>query len=178
MQDLSYRSIGSYRWVICALLFFATTINYIDRGSLAVLEPQLRETIGWNGTQYGLINASFMIAYAFGSLAAGWMMDNVGVRFGFAISLAVWSIVAVSHALRNFLLMEFGNRPLSAARNRRSRGNFPASIKTVADWFPKKEPRLSRPEVCSNARLQRRAQSSLPQLCLYLRYSLVGRPRS
>ena len=99
MQDSSRRSTGSYRWVICALLFFATTINYVDRAVLAVLEPQLRETIGWNATQYGLINASFMIAYAFGSLAAGWMMDNVGVRLGFAMSLTIWSITAAAHAL-------------------------------------------------------------------------------
>jgi ACS family hexuronate transporter-like MFS transporter len=140
MQDLSYRPAGSYRWVICALLFFATTINYIDRAVLGVLEPQLRQTIGWNGTQYGLINASFMIAYAFGSLGAGWMMDKIGVRFGFAISLAVWSIVAVSHALaRNTMEFAIVRFALGIGES----GNFPASIKTVADWFPKKERALA-----------------------------------
>lgn len=140
MQDSSHRSVGSYRWVICALLFFATTINYVDRAVLGVLEPQLRESIGWTGTQYGLINASFMIAYAFGSLAAGWLMDNIGVRLGFAMSLTVWSIVAAAHALaRNSVEFAIVRFALGIGES----GNFPASIKTVAEWFPKKERALA-----------------------------------
>lgn len=140
MHDSSRRSVGSYRWVICALLFFATTINYVDRAVLGVLEPELRETIGWNGTQYGLINASFMIAYAFGSLAAGWMMDNIGVRLGFATSLTIWSLVAAAHALaRNSVEFAIVRFALGIGES----GNFPASIKTVAEWFPKKERALA-----------------------------------
>ncbi len=140
MPDLQQRSVGSYRWVICALLFFATTINYTDRAVLGVMEPTLRSTIGWSGEQYGLINSCFMIAYAIGSLGAGWMMDAIGVRLGFTISLVVWSLVAAAHAFaRNateFALIRFA---LGIGES----GNFPASIKTVAEWFPKKERALA-----------------------------------
>ena len=140
MPDLQQRPVGSYRWVICALLFFATTINYTDRAVLGVMEPTLRSTIGWSGEQYGLINSCFMIAYAIGSLGAGWMMDAIGVRLGFTISLVVWSLVAAAHAIaRNateFALIRFA---LGIGES----GNFPASIKTVAEWFPKKERALA-----------------------------------
>jgi ACS family hexuronate transporter-like MFS transporter len=140
MRDLQQRSVGSYRWVICALLFFATTINYTDRAVLGVIEPELRSTIGWSGEQYGLINCSFMIAYAIGSLGAGWMMDAIGVRLGFTISLVIWSLVAAAHALAHnateFALVRFA---LGIGES----GNFPASIKTVAEWFPKKERALA-----------------------------------
>jgi ACS family hexuronate transporter-like MFS transporter len=136
MHNLQKRSVGSYRWVVCALLFFATTINYIDRAVLGVLEPELHSTIGWSSTQYGLINCAFMVAYGIGSLGAGWVMDTIGVRLGFSISLVVWSLVAASHALAHnayqFALVRFA---LGIGES----GNFPASIKTVADWFPKKE---------------------------------------
>ncbi|HEX3598948.1 MAG TPA: MFS transporter [Lacipirellulaceae bacterium] len=140
MHDSLQHRVGSYRWIICALLFFATTINYTDRAVLGVLEPELRNTIGWDGTQYGLINAAFMIAYAFGSLGAGWMMDAIGVRLGFSISLVVWSLTAAAHALAHntsqFALARF-------ALGLGESGNFPASIKTVTDWFPKKERALA-----------------------------------
>src|SRR6516162_6597911 len=74
------------RWVICGLLFFATTINYVDRVTMSVLEPDLRTKIGWSADQWGDINAAFMLAYAIGSLLAGWMMDKLGTRLGFCIS--------------------------------------------------------------------------------------------
>ena len=134
------RSIGNYRWKICALLFFATTVNYVDRAVLGVLAPQLKETIGWSDTEYGAINAAFMIAYAFGSLGAGWMMDTLGVRLGFTIALVAWSVVAAAHALAGnvwqFALARF-------ALGIGEAGNFPASIKTVAEWFPKRERALA-----------------------------------
>jgi MFS transporter, ACS family, hexuronate transporter len=141
MQETTSRSIGSYRWVICALLFFATTINYTDRAVLGVLEPTLRANIpDWTATKYGLINSSFMIAYAIGSLGAGWMMDAIGVRLGFTLSLIVWSLTAAAHALAGnatqFAIVRFA---LGIGES----GNFPASIKTVADWFPKKERALA-----------------------------------
>lgn len=132
--------LGSYRWVICALLFFATTINYIDRAVLAVLEPTLKEVIGWTATEYGAINCAFMIAYALGSLGAGYLMDAVGVRLGFTISLVVWSLTAAGHAfagnVTQFALVRF---LLGIGES----GNFPASIKTVAEWFPKRERALA-----------------------------------
>src|SRR5690348_360582 len=84
--------IGRYRWVICALLFFATTINYVDRAVLGVLAPTLRTQIGWNDQHYGYINSAFTLAYAIGYLFAGWLIDRIGTRLGFAFSLIVWSL--------------------------------------------------------------------------------------
>ncbi|HEY2761493.1 MAG TPA: MFS transporter, partial [Pirellulales bacterium] len=140
MPDTLPQSKGSYRWVICALLFFATTVNYTDRAVLGVLEPELHEKIGWTSTQYGLINGAFMVAYAFGSLGAGWLMDTIGVRVGYTISLIIWSVCAAAHALAHnplqFALVRFG---LGIGES----GNFPGSIKAVADWFPKKERALA-----------------------------------
>jgi ACS family hexuronate transporter-like MFS transporter len=132
--------VGHYRWIICALLFAATTINYIDRTVLGVLEPQLRESIGWSATQYGDINASFTLAYAIGFLFAGWMMDKLGTRLGYTISLVVWSIAAAAHAFaRNALDFAIARFALGIGES----GNFPAAIKTVAEWFPKRERALA-----------------------------------
>src|SRR5437764_15172530 len=97
MQDNRQGPGGSYRWVICALLFFATTVNYVDRSVFGVLEPTLKRTIGWTATQFGDINAQFNLAYAIGFLFAGWMIDKLGTRVGYTISLIVWSLVAASH---------------------------------------------------------------------------------
>src|SRR5262249_20355989 len=119
---------------------FATTINYTDRAVLGVLAPELRSSIGWSDTEYGLINASFMIAYAFGSLGAGWMMDQIGVRLGFTISLIVWSLAATAHAFATNVF-QFGVARFALGIG--EAGNFPASIKTVAEWFPKKERALA-----------------------------------
>src|SRR5262245_32139523 len=91
-SDAARTGIG-IRWIICGLLFFATTINYVDRVTMSVLEPDLRTKIGWSADQWGDINAAFMLAYAIGSLLAGWMMDKLGTRLGFTISLVVWSLV-------------------------------------------------------------------------------------
>src|SRR5256885_13130016 len=89
-----------YRWVICALLFAATTINYVDRSVLNAIEPELKkpEHIGWTATQYSNINTAFSAAYAIGFLLAGWFIDRVGVRIGYAASLVVWSLAAAAHA--------------------------------------------------------------------------------
>jgi MFS transporter, ACS family, hexuronate transporter len=134
------RPVGNFRWVICALLFFATTINYIDRAILGVLESELRTTIGWTATQYGFINFAFMMAYAIGSLGAGWLMDRLGTRLGYTIALVVWSLVAASHALaHNVWQFSIARFALGIGES----GNFPASIKTVAEWFPKKERALA-----------------------------------
>jgi ACS family hexuronate transporter-like MFS transporter len=140
MNLTSPQRIGSYRWIVCALLFFATTINYVDRTVLGVLEPHLKEHIGWTATQYGDINSAFNLAYAFGFLFAGWMMDRIGTRWGYAISLTVWSLAAAAHALagsvQGFAVARF-------ALGLGEAGNFPAAIRTVAEWFPKTERALA-----------------------------------
>jgi ACS family hexuronate transporter-like MFS transporter len=127
---------GHYRWVICALLFFATTINYIDRAVLGVLEPELGKVIGWTATEYGNVNAAFNLAYAIGFLFAGWMMDKIGTRLGYALSLTVWSLAAAAHAFAGSI---WGFAVARFALGIGESGNFPAAIKTVAEWFPKKE---------------------------------------
>lgn len=132
--------IGHYRWVICALLFFATTINYVDRAVLGVLAPTLRAEIGWTDQHYGFISGAFTLAYAIGFLFAGWFIDRIGTRIGYTIYLAVWSIAAAAHALaRSALGFGLARFCLGIGES----GNFPAAIKTVAEWFPKKERALA-----------------------------------
>jgi ACS family hexuronate transporter-like MFS transporter len=140
MGENGRRSVGWYRWVICALLFFATTINYVDRSVFGVLEPELHKSIGWSATEFGVINASFNLAYAIGFLFAGWMMDRLGTRLGYAISLTIWSIAAAAHALASSV---WGFTAARFALGIGESGNFPAAIKTVAEWFPKKERALA-----------------------------------
>lgn len=128
------------RWIICALLFFATTINYVDRAVLGVLAPTLREKIGWDDQEYGNISAAFTLAYALGFLFAGWFIDRVGTRIGYALYLLVWSLAAAGHALvgsvGGFIAARFA---LGIGES----GNFPAAIRTVAEWFPKRERALA-----------------------------------
>ena len=134
------QKIGRYRWIICALLFFATTINYVDRAVLGVLAPTLRTEIGWTDQEYGYISAAFTLAYAIGFLFAGWLIDRVGTRFGYTIYLTVWSLAAAAHALAR---STFGFGLARFALGIGESGNFPAAIKTVAEWFPKKERALA-----------------------------------
>jgi len=133
-------TIGRYRWVICALLFFATTINYMDRQVLGILAPTLQKDIGWSEAQYGAIVSWFTLAYAFGYLGAGGLMDKVGTRIGFAISVFVWSLAAMGHALARSVA-GFGIARFALGLG--ESGNFPASIKTVAEWFPIRERALA-----------------------------------
>jgi ACS family hexuronate transporter-like MFS transporter len=127
---------SSYRWLICGLLFFATTINYIDRAVFGVLGDTLKKEFNWSATQFGDINATFTLAYAIGFLFIGWFIDKVGTRWGYAICLIVWSFAAAGHALAHsatgFMIARFA---LGIGES----GNFPAAIKTTAAWFPKKE---------------------------------------
>src|SRR5688500_13051777 len=127
---------GNYRWVICALLFFATTINYVDRAVLGVLAPDLQKRFGWTDTQYGDINMAFSAAYAIGFLIAGWFLDRVGTRIGYAVSLIVWSLAAAGHAFAR-TAMGFGIARFVLGLG--EAGNFPAAIKTTAEWFPRRE---------------------------------------
>lgn len=129
-----------YRWTICALLFFAATINYIDRQVLGILAPTLQREIGWSETQYGDIVSWFSLAYGFGFLGMGRFLDKVGVRLGFAVSIVAWSLAAMAHALARTAA---GFSIARAALGLGESGNFPAAIKTVAEWFPKRERALA-----------------------------------
>ncbi len=129
-----------YRWVVCALLFFATTINYVDRFVLGVLAPELQHEIGWTDTQYGDINAAFSTAYAVGFIVMGRFIDRVGTRLGYAFALIVWSLAAAGHA---FARTPFGFGVARAFLGLGEAGNFPAAVKTIAEWFPKRERALA-----------------------------------
>lgn len=125
-----------YRWRIAALLFFATTINYLDRSVLSILAPFLQHDIGWTEIDYGHIVAAFQLAYGAGVIFAGKLLDKYGSRVVFAVAMAVWSLAGMGHALARNVL------GFSAARFFLGLGesaNFPASIKTVAEWFPQKQ---------------------------------------
>jgi MFS transporter, ACS family, hexuronate transporter len=139
-EDEQKRKIGYYRWLICSLLFFATTINYIDRAVLGVLAPTLRSEIGWTDQEYGYISAAFTLAYAIGFIVAGWFIDKVGSRVGYSVYLTIWSLAAAAHAL---VKTAFGFGIARFALGIGESGNFPAAIKTVAEWFPKKERALA-----------------------------------
>src|SRR5438034_704236 len=89
----------NYRWVICALLFFATTVNYIDRQILSLLKEILDKKIGWTNEQFGWVNSAFQFAYGIGLLGFGWFVDRFGTKIGYAVSIAAWSVAAASHAL-------------------------------------------------------------------------------
>ena len=130
--------IGNYRWRICALLFFATTINYVDRQvlSLVLIDDGFRGEIPLTKEQIGYIDAAFKAAYALGFVIVGNFIDRVGTRKGFAFALVVWSLAAISHALaRSPLGFGFARFGLGLGES----GNFPGAVKTVAEWFPKKE---------------------------------------
>jgi len=129
-----------YRWTICALLFAATTINYIDRQVLGILAPTLQRDLGWTETQYGDIVSWFSFAYAFGFLGMGRLLDRVGVRKGFAAAIVAWSLAAMSHALA---ATAAGFSYARAALGLGESGNFPGAIKATAEWFPRKERALA-----------------------------------
>ncbi len=128
--------IGKYRWTICGLIFFATTINYLDRAVISLLKPQLEVQFNWSESDYSDIVIAFQVAYALGMLLAGRFIDRVGTKIGYAVSLALWSVASIGHAVVRStfgFVMARGFLGISEA------GNFPAAIKTTAEWFPKKE---------------------------------------
>jgi ACS family hexuronate transporter-like MFS transporter len=125
-----------YRWTICALLFAATTINYIDRLVLGILAPSLQTEIGWSEADYGDIVSWFSFAYALGFLGMGRLLDRWGVRKGFAFAIVSWSLAAMAHA---FARTAGGFAVARAALGLGESGNFPGAIKATAEWFPKKE---------------------------------------
>jgi MFS transporter, ACS family, hexuronate transporter len=126
----------SFRWVICTLLFFATTVNYVDRSVLSVLAPTLKAKIHWTDTNYGDINAAFTAAYAVGLLLAGRMIDVIGVRFGYAIALVCWALSSIGHA---FVRTALGFGIARVCLGFFESANFPAAVKATAEWFPNKE---------------------------------------
>jgi ACS family hexuronate transporter-like MFS transporter len=130
----------SYRWTICALLFAATTINYIDRQVLGLLAPVLQTEIGWSEADYGDIVSWFSFAYALGFLGMGRLLDRWGVRKGFSFAIVAWSVAAMGHALARTVA---GFSIARGALGLGESGNFPGAIKTTAEWFPRKERALA-----------------------------------
>ena len=140
MEIKSEDSKGNFRWFILSLLFLATTILYIDRSALGILAPDLQRSIGWNEEQYGYINTAFMIAYAICFLIMGTIIDRIGTKKGYMVSIGIWSLATAAHALAaswvGFAIARF---TLAVGQS----GNFPSAIKAVAEWFPKKERALA-----------------------------------
>jgi ACS family hexuronate transporter-like MFS transporter len=129
--------VSSHRWVILALLFFATTINYIDRSILSLIKPEyLDKELGWTNTQYGYVNSAFQFAYALGLLGFGWFIDRFGTKIGYTVSIVFWSVAAAGHAAVG---SAFGFGVARVFLGLGEGGNFPAAIKTVAQWFPRAE---------------------------------------
>jgi ACS family hexuronate transporter-like MFS transporter len=137
-------AIGKYRWTICSLVFFATTVNYLDRNVISYLRPFLAEAFHWTPEQevidYSNIELAFKIAYALGMLIAGGFIDKLGTKLGYAIATGLWSLAAIGHAFATgtggFLIARVFLGVTEA-------GNFPAAIKATAEWFPQKERALA-----------------------------------
>lgn len=132
--------IGNYRWTICSLVFFATTINYLDRQVISLLKPILEKEFSWTESDYSNIVIAFQLAYALGMLGVGRIIDKIGTKLGYALSLFLWSIASILHA---FATSTFSFGVYRAFLGVTEAGNFPAAIKTVAEWFPKKERALA-----------------------------------
>ncbi|MDB5198403.1 MAG: major facilitator transporter [Chitinophagaceae bacterium] len=132
--------VGKYRWTICGLVFFATTVNYLDRAVISLIKPYLATAFQWNAVQeaanYANIEIAFKVAYALGMIFAGRIIDKLGTKIGYALATCLWSVAAVCHAFAT------GTMGFSIARiflGVTESGNFPAAIKATAEWFPKKE---------------------------------------
>jgi MFS transporter, ACS family, hexuronate transporter len=136
--------IGKYRWTICSLIFFATTINYLDRTVIAFLKPYLAAAFNWTPVEevanYADIEMAFKVSYAVGFIFAGRIIDKLGTKIGYALATTLWSIAAVCHAFAtNTLGFGIARVFLGVSES----GNFPAAIKATAEWFPKKERALA-----------------------------------
>lgn len=132
--------IRNYRWLIVALLFFATTINYLDRQIIGLLKPVLEKEFAWTETDFAFIVMAFTAAYALGLLLFGWLIDRIGTRRGYSLSVIIWSISGMLHALARSV---FGFSIARVGLGIGEAGNFPAAMKAVAEWFPKKEQGLA-----------------------------------
>ena len=129
-------SVGSYRWTICSLIFFATTVNYLDRQVIGILKPVLETEIGLGEKEYSYIVMAFQAAYALGLFMFGRFIDKVGTKIGYATSIIIWGLSSMSHALARTPL-GFGLARIGLGLG--ESGNFPAAVKSIAEWFPKKE---------------------------------------
>lgn len=134
------KSIGNYRWTICGLIFFATTINYLDRAVISLLKSTLTTEMHWDDADYANVEIAFKLSYAIGLFLAGRVIDKMGTKKGYAWATGLWSLSAMGHALANSV---FGFGLARTALGLTEAGNFPAAIKTVAEWFPKKERALA-----------------------------------
>jgi MFS transporter, ACS family, hexuronate transporter len=135
-----------YRWVICGLLFFSTTVNYMDRQVISYLKeffctPETMGGFGWTNTDFANLTSAFTAFYAVMTIGAGWVIDKIGTKLGLALSLIVWSFFGIANAfVGRLVIMHMAVRSAFAIGEA---GNFPASIKTVAEWFPKRERALA-----------------------------------
>ena len=131
---------NNFRWVILGLLFMATTILYIDRSALGILAPELQKNIGWSEAQYGYINTVFMLSYAVFFIVMGRLIDKIGTRKGYLLSIGIWSISTLGHVFaRSWVGFAVARFSLAAGQS----GSFPTAIKAVAEWFPKKDRALA-----------------------------------
>ncbi len=133
-------AVGKYRWTICALVFFATTINYLDRAVISLLKPYLETAFHWNSGDYANIEIAFKLAYSIGMVGVGRIIDKLGTKIGYALSTTLWSIAAMGHAVVSSTL---GFGVARGFLGVTEAGNFPAAIKTVAEWFPQRERALA-----------------------------------
>lgn len=133
--------IGNYRWVICTLLFFSTTINYTDRQVIGYLKPILSGELHWTNSDFSYITTCFTLCYAVITLFAGWIIDKIGTKLGLAFSLIIWSVMGIFNGFCGRAVWQ--HAVVRSLFGIGEAGNFPASIKTVAEWFPKKERALA-----------------------------------
>ena len=130
------KAIGKYRWTICGLIFFATTINYIDRSVISFLKSTFTTDLGWTDGDYANVEITFKVFYALGMIGVGRLIDKLGTKIGYGLFTFLWSVAGICTSLVNSVL---GFQIVRGALGVTESGNFPAAIKTVAEWFPKKE---------------------------------------
>lgn len=139
-KPLTVSTTGNYRWLVVVLLFTATTINYLDRQIIGLLKPLLEVEFAWTETDFARIVMAFTAAYAAGLLVMGWFVDKVGTKVGYAVSVIWWSVAGMLHALAR---SAFGFGVARVGLGLGEAGNYPAAVKTVAEWFPQKERALA-----------------------------------
>ncbi|MEI9921149.1 MAG: MFS transporter [Bacteroidota bacterium] len=137
---MTIKNAGTYRWTICALVFFATTVNYLDRSVISLLKGTLSEELNWTDADYADIEVAFKVMYAVGMLFAGRLIDKLGTKIGYFFATLLWSLAAIAHA---FVSTTLGFIFVRGALGLTESGNFPAAIKSTAEWFPKKERALA-----------------------------------
>lgn len=130
------KPVKKYRWVILSLVFFATTINYLDRQVISLLKDDYLEPLfGWNEKDFSNIVIAFQVTYALGMVGSGFIIDKIGTKLGYGLALSIWSLASIGHA---FAKATFGFVIARGVLGFSEAGNFPAAIKTVAEWFPRK----------------------------------------